>query len=139
MCFEGECRHKRPQPATEYKMVKPVDTSAPLSINAEDGKPVLLSPGLTGEGADESYDFKTNTGKRLTSARKMARLSLEEASKLFGFTKQNLHRYEQGKYDIDSEMLVKFSTAYKLPIAFFTRKVMDIEFGKVKWHKLKRY
>lgn len=121
MCYEGECKHKSGYRKSDKNTKQVVDKVIEVKKK------------------EDLSDFRLNVGKRMVSARKMAGLSLEEAAKLFSITKQALNRYELGKIEIDSEVLVRFSKAYNHPVEFFLRRPMIIEFGEIKVHKLKRY
>lgn len=115
MCYENECKCK----------------NKILRIIKNKEKPVK-------EKKEKSnIEFRINFGKRLVSARKMKVLSLEEAGKLFMISKQALNRYELGKVEVTSEMMIKFSKVYELPVDYFLKISPEIIFGKIKWCKLK--
>ncbi len=122
MCYEGECKCKNKRPK-RFNAVAPKPKIEPEPEKAQ----------------EQPSQSRIDIAKRMVSARKMQGLSLEEASKLFGWTKQNLNRYELAHFAIDSETLVKFSKAYNLPTSFFLRKPMDLEFEEIKVHKLKHF
>lgn len=127
MCYEGECNCK----VDSHNHIKERKVIAKI----KERKAITKKP----KKELQSDDFRVNFGKRMISARKMRGLSLEEASKLFFITKQALSRYELGKVEVDNEVLDRFSKAYELPVSFFFRRPMTIEFGVIKVHKLRRY
>ena len=60
-------------------------------------------------------------GIRLSSARKMAGMSLQNLADALGnvVTKQSLNKYEQGKMKPDSELLIKLSNVLGVPVDYF--------------------
>ncbi|MBL7113125.1 MAG: ImmA/IrrE family metallo-endopeptidase [Bacteroidales bacterium] len=60
-------------------------------------------------------------GIRLSSARKMAGLSLQKLADALGnvVTKQSLNKYEQGKMKPDSDLLIMLSSVLEVPVDYF--------------------
>jgi len=60
-------------------------------------------------------------GKRLSSARKMAGMSLQKLADALGnvVTKQSLNKYEQGKMKPDSNLLINLSKVLGVPVDYF--------------------
>jgi len=65
--------------------------------------------------------MKNIFGIRLSSARKMAGLSLQKLADALGnvVTKQSLNKYEQGKMKPDSDLLIMLSSVLKVPVDYF--------------------
>lgn len=65
--------------------------------------------------------METNFAKRLTVARKMAGLSLQQLADKLGnnITRQALNKYEQGRMKPGSEMLIRLAEALNVPVDFF--------------------
>ena len=74
--------------------------------------------------------METTFSKRLSSARKMAGMSLQKLADALGniITRQALNKYEQGKMKPDSSLLVSLSEVLGVPVDYFYSKPnVDIE------------
>lgn len=75
---------------------------------------------------------------RLTAARKMAGLSLQELSDLLGnvVTKQSISKYEQGKMKPDSELVIALSRELKVPVDYFySEPSVGVQFENIDFRK----
>jgi len=79
-------------------------------------------------------------GTRLSSARKMSGLSLQELASKFDFpiTKQAISKYEQGLTAPNSEMASAFAKALNMPVDyFFSSPMVDVELSNIDYRKHK--
>ncbi len=77
-------------------------------------------------------------GIRLSSARKMAGMSLQKLADALGnvVTRQSLNKYEQGKMRPDSGLLIKLSEILKVPVDyFFSKPAIAINFKNPDYRK----
>jgi len=77
--------------------------------------------------------------ERIKSVRKLNGLSLRDAAKLFGKSHEWLNKLEQGKLEVDSQLLCELSNKYKLPIDYFSMNRIKVELRDIKFFKLKQY
>lgn len=76
--------------------------------------------------------------KRLSSARRMAGLSLQSLADKLGnvVTKQSLNKYEQGIMRPDSDLVIAISNALQVSVNYFyTEPSIDIQFANVDFRK----
>ena len=71
--------------------------------------------------------------ERLKSARRLNGLSLRDAAKLFSKSHEWVNKLEQGKFEINSELLCEISNVYKLPIDYFSKGRIKVELTNVKF------
>jgi len=66
-------------------------------------------------------NMENTFGKRLSSARKMAGMSLQKLADALGnvVTRQSLNKYEQGKMKPDSNLLINLSSVLGVPVDYF--------------------
>ena len=66
--------------------------------------------------------MNTTFAQRITSARKMAGLSMDDLASLSGLSKNSISRYEKGVMKPDSTNLLKLAKALELKVDYFFRK-----------------
>ena len=75
-------------------------------------------------------------GKRLRKLRKQANLSQQEVGKKLNLTSQAIANYENGKRDISSSMLLKFSKIYNVPISKLVGAPVNSNIPESFWNEL---
>jgi len=75
-------------------------------------------------------------GKKLRDLRKQANLSQQEVGKKLNLTSQAIANYENGKRDISSSMLLKFSKIYNIPVSKLIGVPIDSSIPDSFWNEL---
>lgn len=78
---------------------------------------------------------------RLREARKLRGMTVDEAAKGLGFSKQYLSKIEINGCQMDSEKLLKFAKFYNVTVDYLipNKDKPKIELGEIKWCRMPKY
>jgi transcriptional regulator with XRE-family HTH domain len=88
-------------------------------------------------GDKKVFIIMEKIGDKITRARKIAGISLQELSNRIGneVSKQSLNKYEKGLMKPSNDMIIKIANAININIDFFFKEQKDkIQFKNVRWY-----